>query len=185
VVGEGLVKVILTSEQGDEIVLVTLSRFRGVGELSFLDGSPRSASVLAAEPTTVLMLPRSAVPKSMTTHPAVLDAVFRSLGQLVRRLTEQTGGLVSLDLAGQLAGVLIHLADSHAQDDQRMVFDVGLRQSDIAAMVGAHSSRRQRHPAALCVSRTDLWTQPEDRAPGSPRAAPPCRHVTGGSQSMP
>jgi CRP-like cAMP-binding protein len=137
VVAEGLVKVVLTSEQGDEIVLVTLGRFESFGELAILDGSPRSASVVAAAPTTVLMLPRTAVLELMTTHPAVLDAVFRSLGQLVRRLTEQTGDLVFLDLAGRLAKVLIHLAHSHAQDDQHMVLDVGLSQSDIAAMVGA------------------------------------------------
>jgi CRP/FNR family transcriptional regulator, cyclic AMP receptor protein len=85
VVCTGLVKVVLTSEQGDEIVLVTLGRHETVGELAILDGSPRSAAVIAVEPTTVLMLPRAAVLEAMAAHPAVLDAVLRSLGQLVRR----------------------------------------------------------------------------------------------------
>ena len=137
VVCTGLVKVVLTSEQGDEIVLVTLGRHETVGELAILDGSPRSASVIAVEPTTVLMLPRAAVLGAMAAHPAVLDAVLRSLGQLVRRLTEQTGGLVFLDLAGRVAKVLLQLAQRHARDDQHAVLDVGLSQSDIAAMVGA------------------------------------------------
>jgi CRP/FNR family transcriptional regulator, cyclic AMP receptor protein len=137
VVCMGLLKVVLTSEQGDEIVLVTLGRHESVGELALLDGSPRSASVVAVEPTTVLMLPRAALLELMATHPAVLDAVLHSLGQLVRRLTEQTGDLVFLDLAGRLAKVLIHLARSHAQDDHHVVLDIGLSQSDIAAMVGA------------------------------------------------
>jgi CRP-like cAMP-binding protein len=137
VVCVGLVKVVLTSERGDEIVLVTLGRHETLGELALLDGSPRSASVVAAEPTTVLMVPRAAVLELMVAHPAVLDAVLRSLGQLVRRLTDQTGDLVFLDLPGRLAKVLLSLAQSHAQDEQRVVLDVRLSQSDIAAMVGA------------------------------------------------
>lgn len=137
VVGKGLVKVVLASERGDEVVLVTLGPHEIVGELAILDGSPRSASVVAVEPTTVLMLPRAAVLEVMAAHPAVLDAVLRLLGQLVRRLTEQTGGLVFLDLAGRVAKVLLQLAQQHARDDQHTVLDVGLSQSDIAAMVGA------------------------------------------------
>jgi len=137
VICTGLVKVVLASELGDEIVLVTLGRHETVGELALLDGSPRSASVVAVEPTTVLMLSRAAVLEAMAAHPTVLDAVLRSLGQLVRRLTEQTGGLVFLDLPGRVAKVLLQLAHRHARDDRHMVLDVGLSQSDIAAMVGA------------------------------------------------
>ncbi len=137
VVCKGLVKVVLASERGDEIVLVTLGRHESLGELAILDGSPRSASVVAVELTTVLMLPRAAVLELMAAHPPVLDAVLKALGQLVRRLTEQTGDLVFLDLAGRVAKVLVNLARSHARDDRRMVLDTGLSQSDIAAMVGA------------------------------------------------
>ncbi len=137
VVCKGLVKVVLASERGDEIVLVTLGRHESLGELAILDGSPRSASVVAVELTTVLMLPRAAVLELMAAHPPVLDAVLKALGQLVRRLTEQTGDLVFLDLAGRVAKVLVNLAHSHARDDRRMVLDTGLSQSDIAAMVGA------------------------------------------------
>jgi CRP-like cAMP-binding protein len=137
VVCSGTVKVVLTSEQGDEIVLVVLGRHESVGELAILDDSPRSASVVAVEPTTALMLPRAAVLELMATRPAVLEAVLCSLGQLVRRLTEQTGDLVFLDLAGRVAKVLLQLAESHAQDERRQVLDVGLSQSDLAAMVGA------------------------------------------------
>jgi CRP/FNR family cyclic AMP-dependent transcriptional regulator len=137
VISTGLVKVVLTSEAGNEVLFVTLGRHETVGELAILDGSPRSASVVAVEPTTVVMLPRASVLEVMASHPAVLDAVLRSLGQLVRRLTEQTGDLVFLDLAGRVAKVLLELAQRHARDDEHAVLDVGLSQSDIAAMVGA------------------------------------------------
>src|SRR3712207_7852946 len=51
VVCTGLVKVVLTSEQGDEVVLVTLGQHETVGELAILDGSPRSASVIDRKST--------------------------------------------------------------------------------------------------------------------------------------
>jgi CRP/FNR family transcriptional regulator, cyclic AMP receptor protein len=137
VVCTGLVKVVLTSEQGSEMVLVTMGRYESLGELAILDGSPRSASVVAVERTTVLMLPREAVLGLMAACPALLDAMLRVLGQLVRRLTDQTSDLVFLDLGGRLAKLLLGLTQSHAQDDQRVVLDTALSQSDIAAMVGA------------------------------------------------
>ena len=137
VISSGMVKVVLTSEQGDEMVLVTLRPYETLGELAILDNSPRSASVVAVERTSVLMLPRSAVLKSMAAHPAVLDAVLRSLGDLVRRLTKQAGDLVFLDLGGRVAKVLLHLAEGQSSDAEPVALDIRLSQSDIAAMVGA------------------------------------------------
>jgi|tagenome__1003787_1003787.scaffolds.fasta_scaffold20959963_4 CRP/FNR family cyclic AMP-dependent transcriptional regulator len=138
IICSGWVKVVLTSEQGSEIVLATLGPYESLGELAILDNSPRSASVVAVERTHVLMLPRPALLESMGAHPPVLEAVLGSLGQLVRRLTEQAGDLVFLDLGGRIAKLLLHLAEQHSPDDvQPVVLHVGLSQSDIAAMVGA------------------------------------------------
>ena len=94
IVASGLVKVVLGRENGDEVRLATLGPGETLGELALLDGAPRSASVVAVEPTTVLMLSRATVLGLMVDHPAVLDALLLSLGGLVRRLTEQTGDLV-------------------------------------------------------------------------------------------
>jgi CRP-like cAMP-binding protein len=58
------------------------------------------------------------------------------LGQLVRRLTEQAGDLVFLDLPGRLAKLLLQLAGQHGGAG-RSVLDRGLTQSDLAAMIGA------------------------------------------------
>ena len=100
VVASGLLKIVVSSEQGDEVVLATLGRREVIGELAMLDGCPRSASVVAVEPTTAMLLPRSIVIALMREHPEVLDAVLRSLSRLVRRLTEQAGDFIFLDLGG-------------------------------------------------------------------------------------
>jgi CRP/FNR family cyclic AMP-dependent transcriptional regulator len=135
VVASGLVKVVLGSAQGGEVVLTTLGPGAIIGELAVLDGSPRSASVVAAEPTTVLLLSRATVLEMLNRYPSVLDALLRSLGDLIRRVTEQAGDFVFLDLAGRVAKLLLHLAEAHGAGST--VLDLGLSQSDLAAMVGA------------------------------------------------
>ena len=135
VVASGLVKVLIGSAQGGEVVLATLGPGAIIGELAVLDGSPRSASVVAAEPTTVLLLSRATVLGLLNRYPSVLDALLRSLGNLIRRITEQAGDFVFLDLPGRVAKLLLHLAEAHGAGST--VLDLGLSQSDLAAMVGA------------------------------------------------
>lgn len=137
VVASGLVKVVLSSEHGDEVLLATLGPGETLGELALLDGAPRSAAVVAVEPTTVLTLSRETVLGLLSNQPTVLDALLRSLGGLVRRLTEQTGDLVFLDLGGRLAKLLLRLAEAHGEPGRPSVVDLGLSQSDLASMVGA------------------------------------------------
>lgn len=151
VVASGVVKVVLSSEQGDEVVLTTLGPGETLGELALLDGSPRSASVVAVEPTTVFMLSRATVLDLLSRHPSVLDALLRSLGGLVRRLTEQAGDLVFLDLGGRVAKLLLRLAEAHGDGLNPPIVDIGLSQSDLAAMVGATRPAVNRILQAMAV----------------------------------
>jgi len=156
VVASGLVKVVLSSPQGGEVVLTTLGPGEISGELAVLDGSPRSASVVAAEPTTVLLLTRATVLDMLNRYPSVLDALLRSLGNLIRRITEQAGDFVFLDLGGRVAKLLLHLAEAHGAGST--VLDLRLTQSDLAAMVGATRpavNRVLQHLAARGVIEVD------------------------------
>jgi len=91
--------------------------------------------LVAAEPTTVLLLTRATVLDMLNRYPSVLDALLRSLGNLIRRITEQAGDFVFLDLGGRVAKLLLHLAEAHGAGST--VLDLRLTQSDLAAMVGA------------------------------------------------
>jgi CRP/FNR family transcriptional regulator, cyclic AMP receptor protein len=137
VIARGGVKVMIASAQGGEMVLRTLGVHEVVGELAVIDQAPRSASVVAIEPTTVLMLSRSVLLDLMSAHTAVRDALLASLGALVRRLTAQAGDLVFLDLAARLAKLLLQLAVKSGHTGDRVVLDLRLTQSDLAGMIGA------------------------------------------------
>jgi CRP-like cAMP-binding protein len=101
VLASGLVKVVVTSENGEEMVLVTLGPGDAFGELSIVDGGPRSASAEALEPTVALVITREVLLDLATRDSGLTEALLRTLGALLRRLTEQASDLVFLDLPGR------------------------------------------------------------------------------------
>lgn len=136
VVIEGRVKVVVTSEEGDEMLLVTLEPGDTFGELALIDGEPRSASAETLEATKVLMLTRTTFLDTMHQSPALTEALLRSLGAVLRRLTEQTADLVFLDLHGRVAKLLISLAEKASSNGDEVELDLNLTQTDLASMVG-------------------------------------------------
>jgi CRP-like cAMP-binding protein len=133
---EGLVKIVFTSERGDEMVLNILGPEEIFGELALLDGSPRSASVIALKSTSVFMLPRRQLLELMSVNPGLADEFLKLIGKLVRNLTEKAGDLAFLDLVGRLAKLLLQLSAMHGHV-HGVVLDSGLTQTDLAGMIGA------------------------------------------------
>lgn len=137
VIAEGLVKVWVSSGDGGEMVLATLRTPDAFGELSAVDGRPRSASATALEPTTLVALDRATLLDAVHRHPGVADSMMRALGGLARRITEQTSDLVFLDLGGRLAKALAALADRDGRaEGDAIVLTLPLTQTELAEMVG-------------------------------------------------
>ncbi len=137
VVAEGAVKVFVTSERADEMVLAVLSRPQAFGELAVVDGGPRSASVQAVEPTVLLALVRSALLDVLHSRPGLAEVLLRSLGSLVRRMIEQAGDLVFLDLHGRLAKLIVGMAERQGMaEGEELALELPVTQRDLAGMVG-------------------------------------------------
>ena len=138
VIVEGLVKVTVSSERGDEMVLAVLGPDEVIGELSVIDSGERSASVVAVRPTTAVVIGRTVLLALMQRSPVLLDALLRTLGGMVRRLTEQATDLVFLDLGGRVAKFLVQRAYEGAGDSaERLTVDLHLTQTELAQLVGA------------------------------------------------
>jgi CRP/FNR family cyclic AMP-dependent transcriptional regulator len=138
VLASGLVKVVVTSEDGEEMVLVTLGPGDAFGELSIVDGGPRSASAEALEPTVALVITREVLLDLAARDSGLTEALLRTLGALLRRLTEQASDLVFLDLPGRMAKLLAVLAaERGSETPEGIELDANLTQTDLAGMVGA------------------------------------------------
>src|SRR5204863_7508384 len=106
----GAVMVFRTAPTGERAVLSVMRPPETVGGLSLLDGGARSLSAEAIEDCQALALSRAAFLGLVHSNPRILDAVMRSLGALIRRLTEQNTDHVFLDLPGRVAKTLVRLA---------------------------------------------------------------------------
>ena len=137
VLATGLVKVNVTSPKGDEMLLVTLTPPATFGELSLIDGNPRSASVEVVEPATVLIVGADVWARLMRENLTFRNAVQRSLVTMVRRLTDQASDFAFLDLHGRVAKMIVRFADERGTaSNGDVLLDLHLTQSDIANMVG-------------------------------------------------
>jgi CRP/FNR family cyclic AMP-dependent transcriptional regulator len=85
IIQKGRVKVSIPSPKGAEAVLVTLSAGEMLGELSFIDGKPRSATVQAIEKTKVLCLLREDFLELMRLR---FDLVLKVMEVLAQRLRD-------------------------------------------------------------------------------------------------
>jgi CRP/FNR family cyclic AMP-dependent transcriptional regulator len=106
----GRVKVVLYGDTGREIILSMLRGGEIFGEMSLLDNQPRSASVIALEPTKALVLERSAFVRHLDAHPATAIAILAELSRRLRQADKIIGNLALLDVYGRMARVLTDLA---------------------------------------------------------------------------
>ena len=136
-ISTGSVKITLPSESGEEAILATLQPGEVFGELSLLDGAPRSATAAALEPTETIVLQRDRFRQLMATEPTIRDAVLANMATEVRRLTTHVEDLHFLDVTGRLAKCLVRLAEEGRPDGNGGIrLRSALSQSELAAMVG-------------------------------------------------
>jgi CRP/FNR family cyclic AMP-dependent transcriptional regulator len=137
VIAEGTVKVVVSSPDGAGMILATLRPPDALGEVSLLDGGPRSASAEALDDVLVLAIARSTLLELIQRERSVADAMLHASGRLLRRLTGQAADLVFLDLEGRIAKLLIGMAEQRGVSGERgLALDLGVTQADLASMVG-------------------------------------------------
>jgi len=99
VVASGVLGVVKAAGTPNEVTLNAIRPGDVVGELSFLDGSRRYASLVALSDTRVLGLSRDALEGLLETRPKVVYHVMRAIVRVVheiqRRLSMQTAELTN------------------------------------------------------------------------------------------
>jgi CRP/FNR family transcriptional regulator, cyclic AMP receptor protein len=138
VIKEGKVKISLVSPDGQEISLVVFGKGECFGELTILDGLPRSADAVAMEKVECYTLQRSDFHKAIMNNPKIAIQVMEVLSNRLRSTDQMVEDLIFLDVYGRVAKKLLELADVHgAKVENGIRIDVRLTQQELASMVGA------------------------------------------------
>jgi CRP/FNR family cyclic AMP-dependent transcriptional regulator len=137
-VEDGLLKVVVASHSGGERILAFLGRGAIVGEMSVIDGRPRSASVVAVRQAALRFLSRTSFEEFTNKYPDVYKYLMRLLASRLREANAVIAAGTFLSIKGRVARTLLELAEGFGQDvgSGRIVIHQKIGQSDLAAMAG-------------------------------------------------
>ncbi|ATX79310.1 Cyclic nucleotide-binding domain-containing protein [Mariprofundus aestuarium] len=88
----GTVDVVKQSQTGLPVSVSTLSRGRSIGEMALIDAFPRSASVIARTPCTLLKITRESFDKILEERPRAGVSFMRALSQGLSLHLRRTSG---------------------------------------------------------------------------------------------
>lgn len=111
IIGKGRVKVSIQSEDGREVVLSILGASEFFGEMSLLDGKPRSATVVALEDTEALVLRRVDLLRLIERFPQLAIQFLSELTARLRKTDRKIESLALMDVPGRIVCTLLQLAE--------------------------------------------------------------------------
>jgi CRP/FNR family cyclic AMP-dependent transcriptional regulator len=137
IVARGSVRIYVPSAQGADLTLAVLGAGQFFGDLSLLDGRPRSASAAALSDTNVVILERSDFVAVIRTRPAAVMSMLAVVVRRLRETDEMASDLAFLDVGGRLAKKLLDLAATNGVKRQDgLLLDMLITQEELANMIG-------------------------------------------------
>jgi CRP/FNR family cyclic AMP-dependent transcriptional regulator len=139
VIVEGYLKVVSAGADGRDTALAIMGPGEVFGEVSLLDGGPRSATVATLGRCELFVIRREPFLRFLESSPKTGIELLRVLTGRLRRLTERSEDIAFLRVADRLAKRLADLAEKHGQKQPdgatRIAFK--LSQQEIGELVGA------------------------------------------------
>lgn len=134
VIVNGSVKVLSRDAEGREVILAFLGKGECFGEMGLIDGSPRSADVVAFDACELLEISRDDLVKAVKDNADLSLNIMRSLVTRLRQANWKIEGLALMDVYGRVAKNLFDLSEvvGGVRIIQRKV-----TKQDMAKLVGA------------------------------------------------
>lgn len=145
----GTARVSLYSADGQRVGFREMTRGMMFGEISAIDGLPRSASVEAGEPCIIARLPRKRFLALIEDHPGFAMAVARQLAGHVRRLTTRVFEFSTMAVRQRLRAELLRLAGPpEAGGDSALIQNLPTH-AELASRISTHREAVSREMAWL------------------------------------
>jgi len=137
-VAEGTLKVVTTSDSGDDLVFSVVGAGELIGEIAALCQAQRTASVIALSACELLAIDRRDLFAFLRAHPEASLALMVVLAQRVRSLSELVEDTLFLNLPVRLAKKLVSYAESHGEPVPGGIrIGIRLSQEEWGDLVGA------------------------------------------------
>lgn len=135
---EGLARVSIYSADGQRVGFRDIASGTIFGELSAIDGQPRSASVETIESCVAAVMRRPLFLAAMAKHPEFNMAVARHLTGQVRVLTERVVEFSTKAVRQRVWAELLRLAEAQASGKDSAVLSPAPNHSEIASRISTH-----------------------------------------------
>ena len=148
----GTVKIYVPQLDGEDVIVAILGPGDPVGEMSLIDRTNRSASVITLETTSMLWMNPLDFKAAMESMPVLAQNMMRILSSRLRASSGQIQALAALDVSGRVVRQLLTYADRYGQPCSLGIeIPIRLTQNDLAALVGA--SRKRVNQAIVELKR--------------------------------
>ncbi len=157
----GRVKVTRAGDDGAHELLLSI-RCPGdlLGELSFIDGEPRVATVTALEPVQALVIPAATFRDHLERTPRVAVVLLEVVSRRFREATRERLQLAALDTMGRVAARIAELAERFGEEVGGAVsVALPISQDELAEWAGAsragvaHALQTMRELAWISTGR--------------------------------
>ncbi len=132
VIRKGTVCCYLNNEDGRQVNLNYMHEGEYFGELSLIDGKPRSASVMTISDCEIILVSRASVQSLIEKHPDFAMLLLTEVTRRVRELTDSVKDMALLDVYGRVSAALEKLCD-----ENKRIHNPKVTHQDIANMVGS------------------------------------------------
>ena len=108
-IASGEVKVYMTDSDGKETILSLLGRGDFFGEMSLIDGEPRSASVKAVTAASLLVIRREHFIQLLRSTPELSISLLIEMCMRLRKVNRHIGSLSTMSVFGRVGGTIMNL----------------------------------------------------------------------------
>ena len=130
----GSLKVVVSDEDGREVILSILGQGELFGEMGIFGEHPRSASVVSVVPVDLVMLPKNDFRTIMQENFEVAWRIMCNLADRLRNADRKIESLALMDVYGRVARLLLEMSEDVRGE---AVVVRKITKQDIAKMIGA------------------------------------------------
>ncbi|NPA41567.1 MAG: Crp/Fnr family transcriptional regulator [Aquificae bacterium] len=134
---EGKVRASLFDEHGNELVLAELGPGEFIGEMSMIDQLPRSATVIAQEPTKLAMLRRETFLKILRDNPDIAINVIKALVARLRRTDDMVEALAFRNVESRIVKFLVEAGRERGVMEEGKYKLRKMTHRDLASRIGS------------------------------------------------